>query len=162
MKDPQSLYGQTQLPRRYNILPGGEIHTRQFSKSIGRSASMGEENAETPQSRQTHDIAEHEGKARQDEAIYADGANVIVDLDTIPQLAQKLLHYGALTATRDVEIHRGELGIVARLKEHGSLKSQLPRPFNLESIETSGNVPGKHIHINLTSDKAIQDRLRKS
>ena len=69
-----------------------------------------------------------------------------IDLDTIPQLAQKLLNYGALTSTRDVKMRWAKVGIISRLKEHGALKANLPHPFNLPNIETAGKVIGKYIH----------------
>ena len=87
---------------------------------------------------------------------------MIKDLDTEHQLAQKLLNYGALTGARDVHINLEKLGIIERLKEHGGLKTMLPRPINQENIGTSGLVMGEHLHVNLTSRKAIQARLRQA
>ena len=97
-----------------------------------------------------HDLSEYEEQERGDEVIYSGDMNMIIDIDTIPQLAQKLLNYGTLTATRDVEIHWGNVGIIARPKENSELKAKMSRPFNLERIETTGKVLGKYIQTNLT------------
>ena len=78
----------------------------------------------------------HGEQAREDEVIYADDANMSKDHDATKKITQKLLNYGALTATRDVKIQWRKLGIVARLKDYGALKAKLPHPFNLESEET--------------------------
>ena len=150
MQDLQSLHGQMQLPRRYNIRRRGQIHTLQFLKSIARPDKTDAENADAPQDQQMHDLSEYEEQERGDEVIYSGDMNMIIDIDTIPQLAQKLLNYGTLTATRDVEIHWGNVGIIARPKENSELKAKMSRPFNLERIETTGKVLGKYIQTNLT------------
>ena len=103
---------------------------------------MGAENAATPKVQQTHDLSENEEPSRVDEVICADDVNATRDIDAAPQLTQKLLNYGALTSKRDVKIHWVKVGIIARLKEHGALKEQLPNPVNLASIETSGQELG--------------------
>ena len=89
---------------------------------------MGKENTETLQDQQAHGTEANEELAREEEILYARDANMIVDIDTSQHLAQWLPNYGALTAQRDVEIRWKRAGIIARLKEHGALKSQLLRP----------------------------------
>ena len=130
----------------------GEIHTKQFLKSTERPDSMDEENTGPLKDQQPHHPEEHDEQALGDEIIYADDANMIIDPGAT-QIARKILTYGALTATRDVKIHWGKVGIVARLEGNGALKSQLPRPFNIAIVETSGKALGKHIRTSLTSVK---------
>ena len=105
--------------------------------------------------------SENEEQEREDEILYAGDTSMIIDLDTMPQTAQKLLNYGALIDTRDVKIHWGRVGIIARLKENGALKAGIPNHFNQTNTEESGEVLGKYIHMNLTSGEARQARLYK-
>ena len=103
---------------------------------------MDGENNEAISDQQVHGPEEQEEQARWAEVIYADDANIVIDLDATQKITQKLLNYGSLTKTRDVKIHWGKVGIVARLKDHGELKTQLPHSFNLPITETSGKVLG--------------------
>ena len=90
---------------------------------------MGGGNNETLQDQQAHDPEEHEEQAREYEVIYADDADITIDLDATHPMTRKLLNYGALSATRDGKIQWGRVGIIARLKEHGALKNSYRAPL---------------------------------
>ena len=60
---------------------------------------------------------EQKEEQREDEILYAGDANMIIDLDATHQLTKKLLNYGPPIATRDVKIHWGKVGTIARLRE---------------------------------------------
>ena len=51
------------------------------------------------------------------------------------------------------------MDIIAKEKEHGELIAGLPRPFAKVKIRTTGKAIAKEIDINLTSCKAIKERL---
>ena len=53
------------------------------------------------------------------------------------------------------------MGIIARQKEHAALTAGLPRPLNKALMKTARKALGEAIDINLTSCKAIKERLRK-
>ena len=78
----------------------------------------------------------HEQIEREDDVIYADDANLIIEHDTPPQLDAKLLNYREITATRQVGIRWRKVHILERQKTRIAIRPALFRPFGSIPIQT--------------------------
>ena len=87
---------------------------------------------------------------------------MITEQGTVPQISGKLQNYPIVTYSRYVNINWDKVDIIASKKEHGKLIAGLPHPFDKARIRTTGKVLGEEIDINLTSCKAIKERLIKA
>ena len=99
---------------------------------------------------------------REDEIIYADCTNVIIERDTRAEITRRLENYDIIARTRNVEINWDAAKYQQRKKGNKERSTQLQRPLTKIKIGATEKIIGKEIATQKTGRIAISGGFRKS